>query len=123
MTEVTQGKEPTAADFKAIATPYLDAIKSFYEKKGSFQVSDVVLDVEENGQPRQLQCVKLVQEGGGVLGVALVGYTYVLEELRIRFLQLAGTSAGAINTMLMAAINRKEDKKSEIILDILANKN
>jgi NTE family protein len=123
MPELNQGKEPTAADFKAIAIPYLDAIKTFYEKKGSFEVSDIVLDVEENGQARKLQFVNLVQEGGGVLGVALVGYTYVLEELGIRFLKLAGTSAGAINTMLMAAINRKEDKKSEIILDILANKN
>jgi len=123
MTKVNRGKEPTAADFKEIAIPYLKAIHSYYEIKGSFHVSDVLLDVEENGEARQLQFVNLVQEGGGVLGVALVGYTYVLEELGIRFLKLAGTSAGAINTLLMAAINRKQDKKSEIILDILANKN
>jgi len=123
MSELKQGTEPTPADFKNIATPYLEAIRTFYDAKGSFEVSDVVLDVEENDETRQLQFVNLVQEGGGVLGVALVGYTYILEELGIRFMKLAGTSAGAINTMLMAAINRKQDKKSEIILDILANKN
>ena len=40
------------------------------------------------------QYVELVQEGGGVLGVALVGYTYVLEQMGLRFFSLAGTSAG-----------------------------
>ena len=56
-------------------------------------------DIEDaNGN----QYVDLVQEGGGVLGVALVGYTYILEKAGIRFMSLAGTSAGAINTMMMA---------------------
>lgn len=47
------------------------------------------------------QCVDLVQEGGGVHGVALAGYAYVLEKMGISFTKLAGTSAGAINTMLL----------------------
>src|SRR4051812_35317605 len=47
------------------------------------------------------QCVDLVQEGGGVHGIALAGYTYVLEKMGITFLKMAGTSAGAINTMLL----------------------
>ena len=34
--------------------------------------------------------VDLVQEGGGTLGVALVGYTYIMEQAGIRFLKLAG---------------------------------
>ncbi len=50
------------------------------------------------------QYVHLVQKGGGVLGVALIGYTYVLEQMNIRFVRLAGTSAGAINTALMTVI-------------------
>ena len=79
-------------------------------------VSDV-LDEEGN------QYVNLVQEGGGVLGVALVGYTYVLEEMGIRFMRLAGTSAGAINTALMAVIGNKESKKSKEILNHLSRKN
>ena len=50
------------------------------------------------------QYVDLVQEGGGMLGIALVGYSYVLEQAGIRFFSLAGTSAGAINTLMLAAI-------------------
>lgn len=69
------------------------------------------------------QYVDLVQEGGGVLGIALVGYVYVLEKIGIRFLSLAGTSAGSINTMLMAAAGTCDIEKSEWILDCLCNKN
>ncbi len=68
------------------------------------------------------QYVDLVQEGGGVLGVALVGYTHILETAGIRFFNLAGTSAGAINTMMMAALGPIEKPKSEKILDILSRK-
>src|SRR5450432_1310392 len=74
-----------------------------------FLVSDV-LDGDGN------QYVNLVQKGGGVLGVALVGYTYVLEQMGIRFLKLAGTSAGAINTALMTVMGKKEEAKSTKIL-------
>ncbi len=68
------------------------------------------------------QYVDLVQEGGGVLGIALVGYTYILEMAGIRFFSLAGTSAGAINTMMMAGLGKIEETKSEKILDILSKK-
>lgn len=76
-----------------------------------------ILDGEGN------QYVDLVQEGGGVLGIALVGYTYVLEEAGIRFSHLAGTSAGAINTLVMAGIGTIEKRKSEEILQALAAQN
>lgn len=65
------------------------------------------------------QYVNLVQKGGGVLGVALVGYTYILEQMGIRFVRLAGTSAGAINTALMTVIGDKGDAKSEKVLDAI----
>ena len=55
------------------------------------------------------QYIDLVQEGGGVLGIALVGYTYVLENAGIRFFSLAGTSAGAINTMMIAALGKIDE--------------
>lgn len=83
------------------------------EEKGiPFIVSDV-FDKEGN------QYVDLVQEGGGVWGVALVGYTYVLEQVGIRFFSLAGTSAGAINTMLLAASGVKQEPKSKKIISYL----
>lgn len=69
------------------------------------------------------QYVDLVQEGGGVLGIALVGYTYVLEEAGIRFFSLAGTSAGAINTIIMAGIGPINDRKSDEILEVLSDQN
>ena len=66
------------------------------------------------------QYVDLVQEGGGVLGVALVGYTYILETAGIRFFHLAGTSAGAINTLILAGIDNIDKAKSGQVLSVLA---
>ncbi|EIE27723.1 hypothetical protein COCSUDRAFT_39310 [Coccomyxa subellipsoidea C-169] len=42
--------------------------------------------------------------GGGMLGIAHVGFTYVLEKAGIRFRGIAGTSAGAINAALIAGL-------------------
>ncbi len=70
-----------------------------------------------------LQYVDLVQEGGGVLGIGLVGYTYVLENAGVRFFSLAGTSAGAINTMMLATLGEIHEAKSEAILQVLSQKN
>jgi NTE family protein len=69
------------------------------------------------------QYVDLVQEGGGVLGIALLGYTYILEEAGIRFFGLAGTSAGAINTMALAGIGKINVRKSGEILEAFSNMN
>ncbi|PHQ56363.1 MAG: alpha/beta hydrolase [Lutibacter sp.] len=76
-------------------------------------------DIEDaNGN----QYVDLVQQGGGLLGIALVGYSFILEKAGIRFFSLAGTSAGAINTIMMAGLGKIQDAKSEKILDILSKK-
>ena len=88
--------------------------KEFEAGKHAFIVSDVT---DEEGH----QYVHLVQKGGGVLGIALIGYIYILEKMGIRFLRLAGTSAGAINTALMTAIGDKKDEKSTHILEVLSN--
>src|SRR5215210_5120970 len=78
------------------------------------QFSDIIDD-------RGNQYVDLVMEGGGVLGVALVGYTYVLEEMGIRFLRVGGTSAGSINAALVAGLGAPAERKSEKIVKELAN--
>ncbi|KMQ71618.1 patatin-like phospholipase family protein [Chryseobacterium koreense] len=57
----------------------------------------------------RFQFAELVQEGGGTLGISLVGFCFVLEFLGIRFLRLAGTSAGAINTLFMAALGKNKE--------------
>src|SRR5215210_3191306 len=78
------------------------------------QFSDVI-DDEGN------QYVDLVMEGGGVLGVALVGYTFVLEEMGLRFLRIGGNSAGSINALLVAGLGTPQERKSEKIVKELAN--
>jgi NTE family protein len=74
----------------------LRQLEARYGKGGENLIVSEVVDSDGH------QYVNLVQKGGGVLGVALVGYTYILEQMNIRFIRLAGTSAGAINTALMA---------------------
>lgn len=69
------------------------------------------------------QYVDLVMEGGGMLGIALVGYTYVLEKAGIRFLGVGGTSAGAINALLITALDKPSEPKGAKLLVELANKN
>ncbi|MCF8365051.1 MAG: patatin-like phospholipase family protein [Bacteroidales bacterium] len=69
------------------------------------------------------QYVELVMEGGGVLGVALIGYNYVLEQMGLRFFSLAGTSAGSINALLLAGMGDVSKPKAEKLVDVLANKN
>lgn len=91
----------------------IDELKQhFKDNNKELVVSDVT---DANGN----QYVDLVQEGGGVLGIALVGYTYVLEKMGIRFFSMAGTSAGSINAMLLACTGNKEEEKSAKIVDHL----
>lgn len=78
------------------------------------EISDIV---DENN----LQYVDLVMEGGGVLGIALTGYTYVLEQAGIRFLGIGGSSAGSINALMIAALGPPEEAKSEKLLSALAD--
>jgi NTE family protein len=87
------------------------------ELKSNKKIYSDVMDEEGN------QYVDLVQEGGGVLGIALLGYTYVLEQTGIRFFSLAGTSAGAINTMLLASVDKINKPKTERIIEYLVNQN
>src|SRR5918911_2826158 len=81
-------------------------LRELKEAHGDKAFSDVV-DDEGN------QYVDLVMEGGGVLGVALVGYTYVLEEMGLRFLRVGGTSAGSINAVLVAGGGAPPERKRE----------
>ena len=63
--------------------------------------------------------VDLVMEGGGMLGLGLVGYTYVLEQCNIRFRKIAGTSAGAINAIGLSAAGTPDQSKTMAIADVL----
>ncbi|MCF7973555.1 MAG: patatin-like phospholipase family protein [Phycisphaerae bacterium] len=89
----------------------LDALKAFWQTKPI--VSDII---DDDGH----QYVDLVMEGGGVLGIALVGYAYALESVGIRFLGIGGTSAGAITATLLAALGKPNEAKSIRVLECLA---
>ena len=90
-------------------------IKEFREHwtKKRRTISDVVDEVGHD-------YVDLVMEGGGVLGIALVGYTYALESVGIRFWHVGGTSAGAINALMVAGLDTPDKPKSRKVLKILA---
>ena len=92
-------------------------LKNFFKERNKELIVSDIIDKAGN------QYVDLVQEGGGILGIALAGYIYTLEEMGIRFLNLAGTSAGSITTLLLAATGTPNEKKSDKLIDILANKN
>jgi NTE family protein len=97
------------------------------------QVFQIIRSLKDEGIPQRAysdvidgegnQYIELVMEGGGVLGVALIGYTYVLEKLGFRFFSLAGTSAGSINAMLLAGFGDISQPKGERLIGVLANKN
>lgn len=98
-----------------------DVVKDALKRAQSFKDSGKVMSdvVDDQGH----QYVDLVQEGGGVLGIALVGYSYVLETAGIRFFHCAGTSAGAINTLMISALGTVDEMKSPKVLHALAAKN
>lgn len=106
--------------YYSAAAPHLAtaqaAVARHVVNSGSWHVSDIV-DAEGH------QYVDLVMEGGGVLGIALAGYVYVLEQLGVRFLQLGGTSAGSINALLMAAAGPVQVAKTEWLLERLSAQN
>ena len=68
------------------------------------------------------QYIDLVMEGGGLLGVALIGYTWALERMGLRFLGIGGTSAGSINALLLAGLDEPSEAKSPQMLEELASK-
>ena len=106
------------------------AKEDFFQKEEFQEILKRVRALKETGKEFSdvidddgCQYIDLVQEGGGMLGIALVGYTDVLEEAGIRFFGLAGTSAGAINTLLLAGVGQMNERKSERILEVLSGQN
>ena len=57
-----------------------------------------------------LQYVDLVLEAQGITFMSLLGYTFILEEAGINFLNIAGVSSGALNAMIVAALGQQQYK-------------
>lgn len=88
-----------------------------------------------NDKTNNRPVIDLVQQGGTMLGISLLGYTYIMEKAGVRFRSMAGTSAGAINTLLLSALPEKiynesspfiqdgrQATKSEFLAHLVANK-
>ena len=67
------------------------------------------------------QYIDLVMEGGGMLGIALLGYIHVLEQANLRFLGIGGTSAGAISAIALGAAGSPAEPRVSRLVDELAN--
>jgi NTE family protein len=87
--------------------------------KGNYIVSDIIL--KEGGQ--EYQFVDLVMQGGGTLGIALVGYIHALEQAGIRFLGMGGSSIGAIAALLAYSCGVRTEAKGEKLADFIGNMN
>jgi predicted acylesterase/phospholipase RssA len=97
-------------------TARINKIKQWAESKrlmpGSTDpiiLSDLVSPARTTDDPTILQWVNLVMAGGGMLGIAHVGFVRVLETAGVRFIGLGGASAGAINAALVAAVRKTPD--------------
>ncbi len=95
----------------------LKLIETIRKKRLDRKIYSDIIDQSGN------QYVDLVQEGGGVLGIALTGYTWILERCGIRFFSLAGTSAGAVNTIMIAGLAPVGEAVSGKIVDLLIRQN
>jgi NTE family protein len=67
------------------------------------------------------QYIDLVMEGGGTLGLALLGYLHVLEQAGLRFIGIGGTSAGAISAIALAAAATPAHPRVSRLLKDMAN--
>jgi NTE family protein len=132
--DVTARRKQTT-ELLQMAETLLDDEPDLLREAGSGALYDRISGntrILEAGQERAV--VDLVQQGGTMLGIGLLGYTYVMERLGVRFRSMAGTSAGAINTLLLAALpekiyqepspffSKRKAVKSELLAYVVANK-
>lgn len=78
------------------------------------QISKIHVTEFVGGKEYRRPIIDLVQQGGGMYGIALLGYTYIMEKVGIRFFSHGGTSAGAINATFLAGISNRIYSKNSI---------
>lgn len=107
----------SVTDFTNAAQPLIDELNQLFslpqpqnaETTESAPGNRIRLRISDVVDSLGHQHVDLVQEGGGIHGIALAGYTYVLEKMGMTFCKMAGTSAGSINTLLLNAVVTKQE--------------
>lgn len=101
----------TRQDFESRVTAQADAARALGRGKRFSDLSDA------DGH----QYIDLVMEGGGTLGMALLGYVHVLEQAGLRFIGIGGTSAGAISAIALAAAGRPAEPRVERMIEVVAD--
>jgi NTE family protein len=102
----------SAADFQSVAAPAVASMRA--QGLDQKHYSDAL---DAAGR----QYVDLVMEGGGVLGIALAGYIYLLEQAGLRFSALGGASAGSITALVLAALDEPSAAKADRLVEVVAN--
>lgn len=100
----------TQDDFLQRAAPY-------QAKLGALKSKPFSDTLDDQGH----QYIDLVLEGGGTLGIALLGYIHALESVGLRFVGIGGTSAGAVSAIALAAAAKPEQSRLAPLMDVLAN--
>lgn len=101
------------------------------------RISDAfITETDQQGVKKERPIIDLVQQGGGMFGIALLGYSYIMEKVGVRFHSHGGTSAGAINASFLAAVpnsvysqeslfnsygKKRAATKSEVLTHIISN--
>jgi NTE family protein len=109
---MAQDTDVTRQDFEQAALDCAEAARAL--RRDGKRFSDLS---DSDG----LQYIDLVMEGGGTLGIALLGYIHVLEQAGLRFIGIGGTSAGAISAIALAAAGRPPEQRGARLMDVLAN--
>jgi predicted acylesterase/phospholipase RssA len=91
----------------------LKKLKENFRKKQLY-VSDIT---NAKGE----QCVDLYLQGNGAQAFTLLGYTYVLEQMDIRFRNVKGAGAGALNAIFLKTSKDDEDNRSLHLLEKYCN--
>lgn len=99
------------------AAGFLDRIEDLAPAIEGLRLGEYSDLLDEQGR----QYIDIVMEGAGTLGVALLGYLHVLEEVGLRFVGIGGTSAGAISAIALAAANRPGERRLGRVIEALAN--
>lgn len=95
--------------------------------KGDFlsRISDLQPELDALGDKRYSEVIDdeghqyldLVMEGGGTLGIALLGYIYVLEQVGLRFIGIGG----AVSAIALAASGQPAEERLGNLIEPLAN--